>query len=281
MKEKFDIIILAGQSNAEGNGWKEENDPEIINENVFHLIDKNPASIYGKTQVEPYIEVAHERHYLEMKAKAADISETFADEYIKGGYLKAGRSILVVKAAVSGSSFAVKEWGWGIGNPLIGRLFRMTDYALSLNKENRIVALLWHQGETDAMENVDFTEKERYDFYYENFFEQMKAIRTRYNEWNFPIIAGEFVPSWAWGVQNKEKVDAIYKATRNALENIGNFGIVSSAELKSNGETVGKLDNFKFCKDDDIHFCADSVYEFGRRYYKVFENIKKQEENNK
>ena len=270
--KKFDIIIIAGQSNAEGNGVREADAGETINDNVFHLIDKNSVSLHDnekgetvldiKMPVETLLEVAHERKVGDRFA--ADFSETFADEYIKGGNLQEGRSVLLVKAAVGGTGFAKKQWG--VGKPLSDRLFQMVDRALSLNGENRIVALLWHQGEHDAFENVDLNEKERYDFYHKNLFEQLNAVRERYSAFDFPIIAGKFASSWKWGAQNKEKIEAIYTATSDVLNELGNSGYVSSEGLKSNDEAIGN--------GDDIHFCAESVRELGKRYYKTFESLR-------
>ncbi len=36
----YDIIVIAGQSNAEGNGIKKDNS-EVLSSDVFHLVDKN------------------------------------------------------------------------------------------------------------------------------------------------------------------------------------------------------------------------------------------------
>ena len=273
--KNYDVIIIAGQSNAEGNGRHTAEDKEIKNDRVFQLVDANPARIFDndkgetvldiKMPVETRIEFACERKCGE--EILADFSETFAAEYIKGGNLKENRNILIVKAAVGGAGFAKKQWG--VGNPLSDRLFAMVDHALSLNSENRIAALLWHQGEHDAFENADLPADERYTFYYNNFYRQMNAVRERYNKFSFPIVAGEFVPTWKWGLQNKEKVDAIYRAMRLALDDLGNGGFISSEGLKSNDEAIGN--------GDDIHFCAGSIYELGRRYYRAFSNIKKNE----
>ena len=267
----YDIIILAGQSNAEGNGWHTADDKEIINDRVYHLIDANPVGIYEnekgeavldiKMPAETILEVAHERVW--EGEPIADFSETFADEYIKGGNLKGDRKVLIVKAAVGGAGFAKKQWG--VGNPLSDRLFEMTDRALSYSGENRVVALLWHQGEHDACENSALNEKERYVFYYDNFYRQMKAVRDRYDKYAFPVIAGGFVPHWKWGLENEGKVQAVYRATQAALKDLGGGKFVSAEGLKSNDEAIRN--------GDDIHFCASSVYELGRRYYSAFAEI--------
>ena len=206
------------------------------------------------------VEIAHERESVDKKTHFADFSETFADRYVKE-FLKNGRKVLIVKAAVGGSGFAKEQWG--IGKPLLLRLYEMVDYALSLNKENRVVALLWHQGEHDAFENPQFNSQERYDFYFNNFTDQTKEIRSRYNHADFPVITGEFVNDWAgkW----KEQCDTVERALKDACTKLGKADNVSSEGLLSNDQSIHN--------GDDIHFCADSVYELGRRYYDSYKKI--------
>ena len=175
MDDLFDIVVIAGQSNAEGNGIKKD-DKEIISDKVFQIVDKNQIGTKeldgGKVIVdmvyptEMVFEKAHERVDANGK-KLADFSETFAKYYIDGGYLKKGRKLLIIKTAVGGTGFARKEWG--VGSILFERLNLMVDYGLSLNKDNRIVALLWHQGEHDSFENAELNAGDRYAFYRENF----------------------------------------------------------------------------------------------------------------
>ena len=167
----FDIIVIAGQSNAEGNGQKPD-DKEFVSDKVFHLVDKNPIAVRVCEDkkvvldmvypVEMVLEQAHER-VVDGK-KFADFSETFAKNYIDSGYLEEGRKILIVKAAVGGTGFARKEWG--IGSKLYQRLLDMVNYALSLNEKNRIVAYLWHQGEHDCVENLTLNPDQLYNFYF-------------------------------------------------------------------------------------------------------------------
>ena len=270
-RDKFDIIVVAGQSNAEGNGWHTADDKEIINDRVFQLVDINPIEVFDngkgkiiikvKSPVETRTEPARERVW--EGNPIADFSETFADEYIRGGNLKEGRKVLIVKAAVGGTGFYQKQWG--VGNSLSDRLFDMIDSALSMNEGNRIAAFLWHQGESDASANTDMTADEICALYYDNFYRQIKTARDRYDKFAFPVIAGEFVPHWKWGLENEEKVQAVYRATQAALKDLGGGKFVSAEGLKSNDEAIRN--------GDDFHFCASSVYELGRRYYSAFTEI--------
>ena len=267
----FDIIVVAGQSNAEGNGIKKD-DKEIISDKVYQIADKNHIGTKvlddGKVIIdmiyptEIVFEKAHERKDSTGK-KFADFSETFAQSYIKGGFLKDGRKVLIAKTAVGGTGFAHKEWG--VGNILFERLNLMTDYALKLNKENRIVAFLWHQGEHDAFENANFTEKERYDFYYNHFKEQTLDFIKRYAQFKFPVIAGEIIKDWS--ADYRSQCYAVEKATKDVLKEIGFGGVAVSDGLISNNQAIQNGDN--------IHFSAESIYELGKRYFRIYKELVK------
>ena len=142
-------------------------------------------------------------------------------------------------------------------------MFEMVDLALSMNKENKIVALLWHQGEHDMYRNESFTYKEKYDFYYNKLFVFIKNFRAKYG--SVPFISGGFCPSWI--AQNKlTGVNAINDAYKNIIRNIEKSAHVWKVDdLKSNNDMVK-------C-GDVIHFCRDSAYELGRRFYKEYKNI--------
>ncbi|MBQ6980137.1 MAG: hypothetical protein IJQ07_05775 [Clostridia bacterium] len=273
---KFDIIILAGQSNAEGHGIRTESEKEIINERVYQLVDKNPIFFCGNEKgetvlnitipTEMIIDISRDRKTGDNEYRA-DLTKTFSEEYIKNGNLAKDRNLLIVKAAVGGTGFMLKQWG--VGNTLSNRLFEMTDYALSLNKDNRIVAFLWHQGEHDVVESPEMQFAERYEFYFNHFFTQMKAVRARYADFKFPIIAGEFVNDWA--DKHKEPCDAVEKATRDVCLKIGDAAVVSSDGLLSNDQNIKN--------GDDIHFSVNSVYELGKRYYAQFVNLLEERRN--
>jgi hypothetical protein len=265
--DKFDIIIIAGQSNAEGNGLGKNDRETYTNENVMQIIDVNPVNFYEdqttkqmlldvKFPVEMKVCVADER--IVQDSKIADFAQTFAKEYINAGKLEEGRKILLVKTAVGGTGFAKKQWG--LNNPLSNRLFEMVDYALTLG-ESKVVALLWHQGEHDAFENAQLNSEERYNFYFENFTTQMTEIRKKYG--NMSIIAGEFVNHWA--DKNAETCNVVEKSLKDACFKIGNAGVASSEGLLSNDQSIGN--------GDDIHFCAEAIYELGKRYFEIYKNL--------
>lgn len=261
---KYDIIILAGQSNAEGNGrgGKEMQVPNVC----YQLVDINEAYTSDDLFMQNYLQVTlpvevrqeqlkergQEEHY-------ADLTPAFVSRYVSDGFLSEDRKLLVVKTAVGGSGFAKKQWGRG--NALSDRLIQMVDKAIDGNGANRVVALLWHQGEHDVFEQPELSAKERSDFYCDKFYEQMQLFRSKYGE--FPIITGGFVDQWADTC--REKCDAIEKALQDSCKKLGKATFVSSKGLLSNDQATSN--------GDDIHFCRQSIYELGDKYYDAYKQL--------
>ncbi len=263
-KEKFDIIVLAGQSNAEGNGLCAPN-RVYHNEKVFQMTDESLV-MYDYASIEYESRVAFPIDYAGLRRVnyriLSDISEPFVEEYIKDGFLSSDRKILIIKAAVGGTGFALKQWG--VGNPLHKRLCDMIEYARSLNSENRFVAFLWHQGEHDAFEQPQLGFEERKAFYYDNFKATAEDIRKRCGANDLPIIAGEFADSWA--DENKSAADAVEEATAKVCRDIGFAKVASSKGLLSNAQVMEY-------SGDNIHFCDESITELALRYYEKYKTI--------
>lgn len=262
---KFDIVVIAGQSNAEGNGLPSLKDG-YHNENVYELSD-NSLTLFGYGDAIYSRQTRFDINYATYRKSSyryyLDFSEPFVDEYISSGYLDGSRKILIIKAAVGGTGFSLRQWG--VNNPLHNRLKDMISFALSLNKENRLVAFLWHQGEHDAFELKDLDPISREKFYYSNLKSSIEDIRTSFNTPTLPFIAGEMVDSWA--NKNLEATRSIEKATKEVCNDIGFAYMVSSEGLKSNVEEDESV-------QDDIHFSMISLVELGKRYFLAFNKIK-------
>ena len=264
--DKYDIVVLAGQSNAEGNGLGAVRRPYREDPRVFALRDKNAGLIgfddKGLLRVggdfDPDITVAREK--VTGGKKVADFGLSFAREYVANGLLKDDRKLLIVNAAGGGTGFAKHQWGETA--VLQERAFKMVDYALSLNAENKVVAFLWHQGEHDAYENRDLSLKTKEAYYYEKFGNLVNKFLSEYGK--MPVIAGGFCKEWASG-EFAEHCKVITKATKKVLKNVGG-AFVTTDDLLSNNQDSGNGDN--------IHFCRKSIYVLGKRYFKAFTKIR-------
>ncbi len=265
----YDIIILAGQSNAEGNGLGETKVPYEPDERILMMRD---GGKYGYEQqedgsmkfiiTEPFTfvtETAKERN--DGTQDYGMFVLTFAKKYIEAGLLDEGRKLLIVDSSAGGTGFSSKQWG--VGNFLHRRLTEMMDEAIGEN--DRVVAILWHQGEHDAFENADFDPVTRHDFYFDHLSATVNDIRTRCGNSDIPFIAAEFVSEWRFKEENSRACDAVLAATADVCETLGNGKLVMARDLPSNNQTVGN--------GDDIHFCRESLRILGERYFDAFKEI--------
>lgn len=247
-KEAFDILILAGQSNAEGYGFGPVEDP------------------YKPT---PLVWYMHPDEYLAPAAEIVNGNEiqstfalSFAREYISHGLLADGRKLLILRTPAGGTGFLDNRWR--IGNDLYERMMGMTRDALSLNPENRLAALLWHQGEQDA------TLKASYDVHYNHLMTLLTSVRETFGAPDLPFIAGDFVHHW----KNDHIEDCIpvVDAIRAVCRECGKGAFVETDGLLSN---LQELKRNPLGWDDPIHFSRCAVYELGKRYFKAYTEITK------
>ena len=262
--EAYDIIIQAGQSNAEGCGRGPVTEEYLPDEDIAYLYqkytgeDKIVDGIWkmGINILDPafYIHKALER--CDENGKIGDFSLTFCKEYKKSGLLQEGRRLLVIRAAVGGTGFKKKHWG--LTDELYLRMLDMIDYAISLNPENRIVAFLWHQGEHDAFEGNDP------DVFEAQLRALLSDVKNRYKLPNLPFISGDFVNEWKSeniGICTPivEKIKAVTASEGGAF--------VETADLPSNNQKIGN--------GDGIHFCRESLHILGKRYFEAYRAISK------
>ena len=242
-KEEFDIVIQAGQSNSQGCGLGDVEAPFIPNGNIWYFTDSHTVTMAQEDVVD------HQ--------SIGNFSLTFADEYVKSGRLRDGRKLLIIRAAVGGTGFADNRWG--MKDDLFLGMMDMTKRALALNPENNLVALLWHQGETDAQLNVS------YKVHFKNLKTLVNAVKNTFNYKNLPFIAADFVGQWK--KDNLKICEPVIQAIKDVCARIGNAKFVETSELQSNDQKVGN--------GDTIHFCRDAQYQLGEKYFSAFEQIMK------
>ena len=256
--DKFDIIIQAGQSNAEGMGLGEVEKEFQPSSQIFSLsaertVEHLPENLIITYADKPFdLKVAEER--LSGGKKIADFALPFAQLYAKE-LLQEDRKVLIIRAAVGGSGFYKKHWTRD--GVLYTKMLEMLDYALSLNPENRLVAFLWHQGEHDAFEKNDPNVfKEQLNF-------MIESVRNRYSVPNLPFIAGDFVNEWK--MKNLDDCIPIVEKIKETIKDVGCSAFIETSDLLSNDQAVKN--------GDDIHFCRAAQYELGKRYFKAYKSI--------
>ena len=267
--EKYDIIILAGQSNAEGQGigavtrefvpdkrihfMKDDANPKFVTENgVTRLVMKWPAT--------NSICVADER--ITENGKTGCFALQFAEQYAQT-YLSKDRKVLIVNANFGGTGFARPEWG--IGNPMHTRMIAMTNEALAGNPENRVVAILWDQGEHDAFENADWDHDRRYATHKKNLTATFADLYEKIGDQSVPLIACGFTDAFCHTLP--EATDAVLRAIREVIADFGG-SFVQTHGLATNSEAVPD-------SKDIYHFSRESLHILGQMVFEKYRQMRK------
>ncbi|MCL1854844.1 MAG: sialate O-acetylesterase [Clostridia bacterium] len=242
--DTFDIIIQAGQSNAQGCGFGPVNDPFVPAETIWAMA--------------PDLTVAQARESASGNRVIGNFALNFANLYVKNGFLAPGRKVLILLSALGGTGFS--DGRWKAGDDLHERLLQMTGAAMALNPANRAAAFLWHQGETDAILGASRS-------YYERHFAALiKAVRSACRDDRLPFIAGDFV--WDWKKRNMDLCEPVISALRSRCSADGRGRFVETNGLKSNAEENRGWEAVD--PEEAIHFSRRSLYLLGERYFKAY-----------
>jgi hypothetical protein len=155
-----------------------------------------------------------------------------------------GSRIGLIPAAVGGTSISRWRPGKELYNDALERL-RIAQ------KSGKLAAILWHQGESEA------GSVERSAAYGENWIAMMEQLRKDAGAPDVPIIAGElgeYLYTRSGGKSPHARV--VNKQIMSLPDRMTNVAAVPSKGLTHRG--------------DELHFDADSLREFGRRYAKAF-----------
>lgn len=267
--DAFDIILLAGQSNAEGTGKGDVEEEWIPDGDILQLNAPRVGDCIGGNKWQWFVDFP-----LDLRIKVANpvlddqesgdrdhLALHFAKKYKESGRLKEGRKILIVNTPLGGTSFI--DGHWEMDGRLYLRMMEMLKYALALNPENRVVAMLWHQGESDAIGGL-YPERgvTPPDVYRAKLKALLDSVRALCGDEKLPIITGDFVPLWKQ--RNAAKADPITEALKLTTADV-NGAFVHTDGLISNAEVLGDW--------DDIHFCRNAVHQLGGRYYDAYCSI--------
>jgi len=172
------------------------------------------------------------------------LAESFAESYVKKYDVEVG----IIPCADGGTS--LDQWQEG------GLLFdnAVNNARLAMRTSN-IAAVLWHQGEADCS-------VELYSTYYDRIKVMFEAMRRETGLYDVPFLVGglgDFLEFCEFD-ENLKNYPYINAALRKYADDTPMTGFVSAEGLKSN--------------PDNLHFCADALYEFGLRYFYAYEIYK-------
>ncbi len=219
-------ILIIGQSNMAGRGFKIEVEP-IDNKQLLALRNGMWRPMYSP--VNP-----------DRVTAGVGLVESFADAYSKDHDAEVG----VIPCADGGTR--LEQWMPG------GLLFDHAVFQAKLaQRTSEIVAVLWHQGESDCY-------PDRYPVYKEKCLEIFRALKTELGLDDVPFIVGGLGAWLAEYPTNDVFKNYVYvnEALKAMAEECNWIGFVSADGLG--------------CNPDYMHFNAKSLREFGLRYYTAF-----------
>ena len=174
------------------------------------------------------------------------LAESFAESYAKKHNVDVG----LICCADGGT----KLEQWMPGELLYDNAVNCAKLA---QRTSRIVGVLWHQGEGDCAPEYYSTYKTRFET-------MMASLRNDLNLNNIPFILGglgDFLIDRAQISVNLVNYPKINEALESIAEDNELTAFVSAEGLTANA--------------DNLHFNSNSLYEFGLRYFEVFEQFEK------
>ena len=250
-KKAFDVIVQAGQSNAEGFGFGNIENAYQPSDKVWYL--------NGDFTISQAAEKATNN------AVQANFSLPFAQCYLEHGLLSEGRNLLILRCAEGGTGFC--DHRWGPNDDLYLRMLEMIHTALDLNPANRLVAFLWHQGEIDGAAQASF------ETHRNNVQTLIDGVRTTFLVPDLPFLAADFVPQWF--EVKRDNLTPITAAIRAVCDTHPKSRFIETHGLRSNSQDLTiphpLLTPAQFAEYGDYgHFSRKSTYELGKRYFNAF-----------
>jgi len=177
-----------------------------------------------------------------------NLAESFAEKYAA----ERGVSVGLIPCADGGTCLDQ----WQEGSLLYDNAVNCARLA---QRTSTIAGVLWHQGEGDCYDG-------RQHVYYEKLEKIFAALRRDLDLYDVPFLVGglgDFIEIYGNGGL-AEGFRVVNPELERYAKDHEMTGFVSAKGLKPN--------------PDNLHFCADALYEFGLRYYEEF---KKHEDKNK
>jgi Carbohydrate esterase, sialic acid-specific acetylesterase len=249
-KSGADVVLLLGQSNMQGAGLPYDPALDMKFEGVDQYAGSGPRA---GTVVPAEDSLFHVNQYLFEGAPAVGPGMEFGRQLWLNQ--QADRRVLLVPAARGGTGFTgTKDYSWDPDNTaatvnLARRGLDACARALALNPSHRLVAILWHQGEADAMARV----AERW--YRQKLLQLIDLFRAEFGP--VPFLVGGMVPEWLAANPGVLPIDAVHRSIPAERP------LTAFVEGPMGAATPG----------DIIHFNAAGARELGLRYFRAYSEL--------
>lgn len=233
-REKFHLFLLVGQSNMAGRGKVEAQDKKI-HPRVL-MLDKKGNWV-----------AASDPMHFDKPAAGVGLGKSFAVLYAEAN---PGITVGLIPCAVGGSPID----SWKPGQFYTPTKSHPWDDAISRSKralkDGELRGILWHQGESDAKEPLASA-------YEAKLHDLIVRFRSELGAPTAPFLAGQIgkFPDQPW----KEGHEVVNKAHQDLPKKVKYTAFVSAEGLKHQG--------------DKVHFDSASYREFGKRFFKEYQNL--------
>ncbi|NLB26443.1 MAG: sialate O-acetylesterase [Bacteroidales bacterium] len=229
-KENVWVFILAGQSNMAGRGLVEPQD--TIPDSRIFSINKDGELIFAK---EPL-------NFNEPNMAGLDCGLSFGKELLH--HIPDNISILIINTAVGGSS--ISQWNNDSTFRDVTLLSNFKEKVETGKNYGIIKGILWHQGESDAVDDEDI------EMYQSRLMTLFEKFREAAGNSFLPVLIGE-LGSFS---QNNDKWQAINRQIYNYSKTDRNSLIISTKDFSHKG--------------DKVHFDSEGQREMGKRFAEAF-----------
>ncbi|NKI27480.1 sialate O-acetylesterase [Arenibacter sp. 6A1] len=239
-KEETHVFILMGQSNMAGYG-------ELLPKDTIPVDRVFMISTMAK---EPYKwqPAAHPLHN-RLSSDRFGLGLPFAKAYLKK---YPDVTIKLIPVAWGGAAIDDLNKGSETYNDAIKK-------ALFAQSEGQIKGVLWHQGESDTVD------EELADSYETKLHQLIADLRTDLNNPKLPFIVGNLAEFYGTGkdhnaAERVKKIDQVKKALRDLPSKVKNTGFAESSDCKSIDQHM-------------VHFDRESYILLGKRYVQEIESL--------
>lgn len=250
-KSGADVVLLLGQSNMQGSGLPYDPAIDIKLEGIDQFAGSGPHS--GTV-----IPAADALFHVTQNLRNGALTIGPGMEFARQLWLNqpADRKVLLVPAALGGTSITGNaDYSWDPYNTkasvnLARRGLDACVRALALNPSHRLVAILWHQGESDALPKVT------QDWYRRKLLQIIDLYRAQLGP--VPFLIGGMVPEW---IAADKKIRGRIDAAHRSIPSHRPQTAFVEGPAGANGA------------NDGIHFNAAGARELGLRYYRTFSGM--------
>jgi len=238
-KDSYDIILVIGQSNTlAGNGG----------DIAIGINDIKQLGRFNENNMQ-VIEATEPLDHHSKRANHIGFAMTFARLYEKE-MLASNRHLLMIPCGKGGTGF----YGhfWNKGDTLYQDAVDRVKYCLEKFPSSRVIAILWHQGESD----VDNPH------YQADLDSMIENIRADINAPSVPFILGGMVPYWVQQDEKRIRIQSIIQSTPTRID-------LTEYADPTIPSVISKVDD----NVDIYHYDADGQRELGKRYFDAFKRL--------